>query len=222
MKHLVYFAIHQLYLSSRGQICNGEDMKGYGHSVIFLAYFLTKLSSLKMNRERLTVKQFCRTGIGLYRAIVLARWAMDCLYTLWACGPPCLLPPRPGPPWPGPPPYLDGTSFSNRAILSTPKPSLYEAAEKKANIQRDHTTLHPICFKTSYVCNCIVLSRCHIRDGWSESTSPLKEDRWLYIYRRVEVWKNAWKRGKTCGFGWMADALAAHLQIHGACPSLGA
>lgn len=39
--------------------------KGYGHSVIFLAYFLTKLSSLKMNSERLTVKQFWRTGMGL-------------------------------------------------------------------------------------------------------------------------------------------------------------
>lgn len=135
-----------------------------------------------MNRERLTVKQFCRTGIGLYRAIVLARWAMDCLYTLWPGGPPCLPPPRPGPPGPGPPPYLDGTSFSNRAILSTPKASLYEAAEKKANMQRDHTTLHPICFKTSYVHNCIVLSRGHIRDGWSESTSPLKEPRWLYFW----------------------------------------
>lgn len=39
--------------------------KGYGHSVIFLAYFLTTLSSLKRNRDRLTVRQFCRTGMGL-------------------------------------------------------------------------------------------------------------------------------------------------------------
>lgn len=150
--------------------CIFRALKGYGHSVIFLAYFLTKLSSLKMNRERLTVKQFCLTGIGLYRAIVLARWAMDCLYTLCPGGPPCLLPPRPTPPgawawtwppcpWPCPPAYLDGISLSNRAILSTPKASLYEAAEKKANIQRDHTTLHPICFKTSYVYT--VLYFCH-------------------------------------------------------------
>ncbi|KAJ8385875.1 hypothetical protein AAFF_G00179410 [Aldrovandia affinis] len=102
-----------------------------------------------MNRDRLTVKQFCRTGIGLYKAMVLARWAIDCLYILWAPGgPPCLLPPRPGPPWPGPPPYLDGTSSPNRAILQTPNASRYEAAEKEANTQCNHTTLHPICLRT--------------------------------------------------------------------------
>ena len=56
--------------------------------MIFLAYFLTKLSSLKMNSERLTVKQFWRTGMGLYSAIVRALCAMDCLYTLWPPGPP--------------------------------------------------------------------------------------------------------------------------------------
>lgn len=43
----------------------GVRGKGYGHSVIFLAYFLTTLSSLKRNRDRLTVRQFCRTGMGL-------------------------------------------------------------------------------------------------------------------------------------------------------------
>lgn len=53
--------------------------KGYGHSVIFLAYFLTTLSSLKRKRERLSVKQFCRTGMGLYSAMVRALCAIDCL-----------------------------------------------------------------------------------------------------------------------------------------------
>lgn len=53
--------------------------KGYGQSMSFLAYFLTMLSSPKMNRDLLTVKQFCRTGIGLYKAIVRALCAFDCL-----------------------------------------------------------------------------------------------------------------------------------------------
>lgn len=53
--------------------------KGYGHSVIFLAYFLTTLSSPKMKRDLLTVKQFSLTGMGLYRAMVRARCALVCL-----------------------------------------------------------------------------------------------------------------------------------------------
>lgn len=53
--------------------------KGYGHSMIFFAYFLITLSSPKMKRDLLTVKQFSRTGIGLYRAMVRARWALVCL-----------------------------------------------------------------------------------------------------------------------------------------------
>lgn len=53
--------------------------KGYGQSMSFLAYFLTMLSSPKMNKDLLTVKQFCRTGIGLYKAIVRALCAFDCL-----------------------------------------------------------------------------------------------------------------------------------------------
>lgn len=48
--------MHLLCATSRG---------GYGHSVIRLAYFLMRLSSRKMKRERLTVKQFCLTGFGL-------------------------------------------------------------------------------------------------------------------------------------------------------------
>ena len=64
--------------------CKGErgvmvGKKGYGQSRSFLAYFLTMLSSPKMNRDLLTVKQFCRTGIGLYKAIVRALCAFDCL-----------------------------------------------------------------------------------------------------------------------------------------------
>lgn len=41
------------------------SLKGYGHSVIRLAYFRITLSSLKMKRDLLTVKQFCLTGMGL-------------------------------------------------------------------------------------------------------------------------------------------------------------
>lgn len=54
-------------------------LKGYGHSVIFFAYFRIILSSLKMKRDRLTERQFCLTGIGLYMAIVRALWAIVCL-----------------------------------------------------------------------------------------------------------------------------------------------
>lgn len=53
--------------------------KGYGHSVIFLAYFLTTLSSPKMKSDLLTVKQFSLTGMGLYKAMVRARCALVCL-----------------------------------------------------------------------------------------------------------------------------------------------
>lgn len=47
--------------------------------MIFLAYFLTMLSSPKMKSDLLTVKQFSRTGMGLYKAIVRARCALVCL-----------------------------------------------------------------------------------------------------------------------------------------------
>ena len=44
---------------------HAPSLKGYGHSVILLAYFRITLSSLKMKRDLLTVKQFCLTGMGL-------------------------------------------------------------------------------------------------------------------------------------------------------------
>lgn len=47
--------------------------------MIFLAYFLTTLSSPKMKRDLLTVKQFSLTGMGLYKAMVRARCALVCL-----------------------------------------------------------------------------------------------------------------------------------------------
>lgn len=72
MDVFVYFTPHPLHL-------HHEAEKGYGHSMIFLAYFLTTLSSPKMNRDLLTVKQFSRTGMGLYRAMVRARCALVCL-----------------------------------------------------------------------------------------------------------------------------------------------
>lgn len=56
-------------------------MKGYGHSMILLAYFRTTLSSLKMKSDLFWVKQFCRTGMGLYSAMVRARCALVCLNT---------------------------------------------------------------------------------------------------------------------------------------------
>lgn len=39
-----------------------------------------------MKRDRLTVRQFCLTGIGLYMAIVRALWAIVCLYILCTPG----------------------------------------------------------------------------------------------------------------------------------------
>lgn len=59
--------------------CTMKQKKGYGHSMIFLAYFLTTLSSPKMKRDLLTVKQFSLTGMGLYKAMVRARCALVCL-----------------------------------------------------------------------------------------------------------------------------------------------
>lgn len=88
--------------------------------MIFLAYFLTTLSSPKMKRDLLTVKQFSLTGMGLYKAMVRARCALVCLKA-------GEMPPvdtaapsrfrlRSDPPSPGL--NKPGTSSPNRAILS--------------------------------------------------------------------------------------------------------
>lgn len=138
--------------------------------MIFLAYFLTKLSSLKMKRERLTVRQFCRTGIGLYRAMVRARWAIDCLYTRCAPGgPPCLLAPRAAPPCPcacatalPPPPYRAGASSVNRAILHAPNASLHEAGGKKGvKVPRDDHYIPHITYRGRARFTCCVYLTCN-------------------------------------------------------------
>lgn len=53
-------------------------VEGYGHSMILLAYFLIMLSSANMKSDLLTVRQFCRWGTGLYRAMVRALCALAC------------------------------------------------------------------------------------------------------------------------------------------------
>lgn len=85
----------------------------------FLAYFLTMLSSPKRKRDLLTVKQFCRTGMGLYRAIVLALCALVCLKA------PGVAPEGAGGPWrilfcsepASPGPRRPATASPKRAIL---------------------------------------------------------------------------------------------------------
>lgn len=116
--------------------------KGYGHSVIFFAYFRMILSSLKMKRDRLTERQFCLTGIGLYMAIVRALWAIVCLYILCPPGGPgCRLTPLPGPAGDPPPPYRVGRSSSKRAILETRRfdyrhPNSHQTESKEEASQR--------------------------------------------------------------------------------------
>lgn len=55
-----------------------SESQGYGHSMILRAYFRMMLSSAKMKSDLLTVRQFCRWGTGLYRAMVRARCALAC------------------------------------------------------------------------------------------------------------------------------------------------
>lgn len=85
----------------------------------FLAYFLMILSSPKMNNDLFTVKQFCRTGMGLYKAMVLALWALDCLKAAWeptgAAGDPCRVLLLSDPP--SPELNLPATASPKRAIL---------------------------------------------------------------------------------------------------------
>lgn len=93
--------------------------KGYGQSMSFLAYFLTMFSSPKRKSDLLTVKQFCRTGMGLYKAIVRALCALVCLKApgvppAGAEGP-CRLRFWSEPP--SPEPSLPATASPKRAIL---------------------------------------------------------------------------------------------------------
>lgn len=116
-----------------------SSRKGYGHSVIFLAYFLTMLSSPKMKRDLLTVKQFSRTGMGLYKAMVRARCALVCLKA--GEMPPVdtaapsrfLLRSEP----PSPELNRAGTSSPNRAILST---GSHTGRDSETVRQRDRET----------------------------------------------------------------------------------
>lgn len=93
--------------------------KGYGQSMSFLAYFLTMFSSPKRKSDLLTVKQFCRTGMGLYRAIVRALCALVCLkgpgVPPAGAGGPCRLRFWSEPP--SPEPSLPATASPKRAIL---------------------------------------------------------------------------------------------------------
>lgn len=85
----------------------------------FLAYFLTMFSSAKRKSDLLTVKQFCRTGMGLYRAIVRALCALVCLkgpvVPPAGAGGPCRLRFWSEPP--SPEPSLPATASPKRAIL---------------------------------------------------------------------------------------------------------
>lgn len=101
-----------------------EAEKGYGHSMIFLAYFLTTLSSPKMKRDLLTVKQFSLTGMGLYKAMVRARCALVCLKAGEMPPVDTAAPSRFRLRSDPPSPELNkpGTSSPKRAILSEAKP----------------------------------------------------------------------------------------------------
>lgn len=95
-------------------------MEGYGHSMIRRAYFLMMLSSANMKSDLLTVRQFCRWGTGLYRAMVRARCALACFIEAVSCAAaaswPSPLPPRSKSPSPAS--AVSGADSSpNRAIL---------------------------------------------------------------------------------------------------------
>lgn len=93
-------------------------MQGYGHSMNRLAYFLMMLSSANMKSDLLTVRQFCRWGTGLYRAMVRARCALACFMEAVspAAAASCPSPPRSKSPSPEST-VLGAHSSPNRAIL---------------------------------------------------------------------------------------------------------
>lgn len=90
--------------------------KGYGHSMNLRAYFLMMLSSANMKSDLLTVRQFCRWGTGLYRAMVRARCALACFMEAVSPAASCASPPRSKSP--SPESTVPGAHSSpNRAIL---------------------------------------------------------------------------------------------------------
>lgn len=100
--------------------------------MIRLAYFLMMLSSANMKSDLLTVRQFCRWGTGLYRAMVRARCALACFMEAvrLAAAASCPSPPRSKSPSPEST-VLGADSSPNRAIL-----------------QRDEETAGLECFTT--------------------------------------------------------------------------
>lgn len=95
------------------------SLEGYGHSINLLAYLRMMLSSAKMKRDLLTVRQFCRWGTGLYRAMVRALCALACFRDtdIAAAAASCASPPpRSGSPSPEST-VLGADSSPNRAIL---------------------------------------------------------------------------------------------------------
>lgn len=84
--------------------------------MIRLAYFLMMLSSANMKSDLLTVRQFCRWGTGLYRAMVRARCALACFMEAVSPAASCPSPPRSMSPSPEST-VLGADSSPNRAIL---------------------------------------------------------------------------------------------------------
>lgn len=94
------------------------QLKGYGHSMKRFAYFLMMLSSANIKSDLLTVRQFCRWGTGLYRAMVRARCALACFMDAVspAAAASCPSPLRSKSPSPQSP-VAGADSSPNRAIL---------------------------------------------------------------------------------------------------------
>lgn len=86
--------------------------------MIRLAYFLMMLSSAKMKSDLLTVRQFCRWGTGLYRAMVRARCALACFMEAVSTAAAASCPSPPRSKSPSPESTAPGADSSpNRAIL---------------------------------------------------------------------------------------------------------
>lgn len=90
--------------------------------MIRLAYFLIMLSSAKMKSDLLTVRQFCRWGTGLYRAMVRARCALACFMEAVS--------PAAAGSCPSPPPRSKSPSPESTAVGTDSSP-------KRAILQRD-------------------------------------------------------------------------------------